>query len=117
MEQWTVYARGVAGTVFAFRMEAETKVKATELAYAQHGQRLKEGQVTEALSPDSFAVAGSQAGPDAGLLEVLRDIVAPAGQCEVDGEGHCRAHDWFVSARPCPYGRARAMVDAAEWLG
>jgi hypothetical protein len=115
MEQWTVYAVGVAGRVFAFQVEADTKAKATELAYARHGALLKEGLVTEALGAESFAVRGAQRGPDADLLEVLADIAVPAGDCELDHEGYCQAHDWFVSSRPCPYGRARAMLDAAGW--
>ncbi|WP_409238416.1 hypothetical protein [Streptomyces sp. PA5.6] len=52
---WRVNAIGYAKTMFTYEVEAPTEADAKEAAYAIHGRRLREGDVSEALSPESRA--------------------------------------------------------------
>ncbi|MFE0472690.1 hypothetical protein ACFW2V_13845 [Streptomyces sp. NPDC058947] len=53
---WRVTAFGVAGGEFTYEVKAETKSEALEEAYGEHGRRLREGAVGEALGTQAGAV-------------------------------------------------------------
>lgn len=53
---WRVTAFGVAGGEFTYEVDATTKDEALEKAYGEHGRRLREGKVGEALGTQAGAV-------------------------------------------------------------
>ena len=49
----------------------------------------------------------------AAALDLIDDLFE-IGDCELDTHGYCRTHNWQQADRPCPHGRAQAIVYADD---